>query len=81
MIYVLQGALKVLVGGETAAVHEGEVLLVPAGVRHQAEDARRHVRDDGGIGAIRSGGSMTLTWILLGLVVLLALWASPPTTG
>ena len=37
MIYVLQGALKVLVGGETATVHEGEVLLVPAGVRHQAE--------------------------------------------
>ena len=33
MIYVLQGALKVLVGGRAAAVHEGEVLLVPAGVR------------------------------------------------
>ena len=37
MIYVLQGALKLLVGGEAATVHEGEVLLVPAGVRHQAE--------------------------------------------
>ena len=37
MIYVLQGALKLLVGGEAATVHEGQVLLVPAGVRHQAE--------------------------------------------
>jgi quercetin dioxygenase-like cupin family protein len=37
MIYVLQGALRMLVGDEPATVHEGEVLLVPAGVRHQAE--------------------------------------------
>ena len=37
MIYVLQGALKMLVGGEAATVREGEVLLVPPGVPHQAE--------------------------------------------
>jgi quercetin dioxygenase-like cupin family protein len=37
MIYVLQGALKLLVGDEAASVREGEVLLVPAGVLHQAE--------------------------------------------
>jgi quercetin dioxygenase-like cupin family protein len=37
MIYVLQGALKLLVGDEAATVREGEVLLVPAGVPHQAE--------------------------------------------
>ena len=37
MIYVLQGALKMLVGGEPATVREGEVLLVPPGVPHQAE--------------------------------------------
>jgi quercetin dioxygenase-like cupin family protein len=37
MIYVLQGGLKMLVGGEAATVREGEVLLVPAGVDHQAE--------------------------------------------
>ena len=37
MIYVLQGALKMLVGDEAATVREGEVLLVPPGVPHQAE--------------------------------------------
>ena len=37
MTYVLQGAMKYLVGGEDVIVREGEVLHVPAGVPHQAE--------------------------------------------
>ncbi len=37
MTYVLQGALKCLVGGEEITVREGEVLHIPAGVPHQAE--------------------------------------------
>ena len=37
MVYVLQGALRCLVGGRDVTVREGEVLLVPAGVRHQVE--------------------------------------------
>lgn len=37
MIYVLQGALTVQVGGDVATVREGEVLVVPAGAAHQAE--------------------------------------------
>jgi quercetin dioxygenase-like cupin family protein len=37
MTYVLQGALKFLVGGEEITVREGEVLLIPSGVMHQAE--------------------------------------------
>jgi quercetin dioxygenase-like cupin family protein len=37
MIYVLQGALKCLVGGEELTVREGEVLHIPPGVEHQAE--------------------------------------------
>jgi quercetin dioxygenase-like cupin family protein len=37
LIYVLQGALRVLVDGEETTVREGEVLQVPAGVAHQAE--------------------------------------------
>lgn len=37
MIYVLQGAVRALVGGEEVTVREGEVLHVPAGVPHQAE--------------------------------------------
>lgn len=37
MTYVLQGALKFLVGGEEITVREGEVLHIPAGVEHQAE--------------------------------------------
>ncbi len=37
MTYVLQGALKFLVGGEEVTVREGEVLLIPSGVAHQAE--------------------------------------------
>src|SRR5438105_7318692 len=35
MTYVLQGALKVLVGGEETTVREGEVLHIPAGAMHQ----------------------------------------------
>jgi quercetin dioxygenase-like cupin family protein len=35
--YVLQGALRFLVGGEDVTVREGEVLMIPPGVPHQAE--------------------------------------------
>ena len=37
MTYVLQGALKFVVGGDEITVREGEVLLIPSGVAHQAE--------------------------------------------
>jgi len=37
MTYVLQGALKFVVAGEEITVREGEVLLIPSGVSHQAE--------------------------------------------
>ena len=37
MTYVLQGALKFVVGGDEITVREGEVLLIPPGVPHQAE--------------------------------------------
>jgi quercetin dioxygenase-like cupin family protein len=37
MTYVLQGALKLLVGGEEVIVREGEVLHIPSWVEHQAE--------------------------------------------
>ena len=37
MIYVLQGALRTLVGDEEITVREGEVLQVPGGAPHQAE--------------------------------------------
>jgi unsaturated pyranuronate lyase len=35
--YVLQGALKFLVGGEPMTVREGEVLQIPSWVEHQVE--------------------------------------------
>jgi unsaturated pyranuronate lyase len=37
MTYVLQGALKMLVGGEEITVREGEVLHIPTSVPHQVE--------------------------------------------
>jgi quercetin dioxygenase-like cupin family protein len=37
MTYILQGALKFLVGGEEVIVREGEVLHIPSWVPHQAE--------------------------------------------
>lgn len=37
MTYILQGALKVIVGGEVVTVREGEVLHVPSWISHQAE--------------------------------------------
>ena len=37
MIYVLQGALRALVGGEEMTVREGEVVHIPANVVHQSE--------------------------------------------
>ena len=37
MTYVLQGALKLLVGGEEVTLREGEVLHIPSGMPHQVE--------------------------------------------
>ena len=37
MTYVLQGAIRFLVGGEEITVREGDVLHIPSGVEHQAE--------------------------------------------
>jgi quercetin dioxygenase-like cupin family protein len=37
MTYILQGALKFLVGNEEIVVREGEVLHIPSQVLHQAE--------------------------------------------
>ena len=37
MIYVLQGALRIVADGGEFTVREGEVLVVPAGVPHQSE--------------------------------------------
>jgi quercetin dioxygenase-like cupin family protein len=37
MIYVLQGALRLLVNGEEVTVRDGDVLHIPAGVAHQSE--------------------------------------------
>jgi quercetin dioxygenase-like cupin family protein len=37
MTYVLQGALKFLIGGEEVTVREGELLHIPSWVEHQAE--------------------------------------------
>jgi quercetin dioxygenase-like cupin family protein len=37
MTYVLQGAMKFLVGGEEIMLREGEVLHIPSWVEHQAE--------------------------------------------
>ena len=37
MTYILQGRLKVLVGGEEVTVREGEVLHIPSWTPHQAE--------------------------------------------
>jgi quercetin dioxygenase-like cupin family protein len=37
MTYVLQGALKFLVGGEEITVREGELLHIPSWIEHQAE--------------------------------------------
>ena len=37
MTYILQGALKFLIGGEEMTVREGEVLHIPSWIPHQAE--------------------------------------------
>jgi quercetin dioxygenase-like cupin family protein len=37
MTYILQGALRFVVGGEEIIVREGEVLHIPSGTPHQAE--------------------------------------------
>ena len=37
MTYILQGVLKVVVGGDEMTVREGEVLHVPPWIPHQAE--------------------------------------------
>ncbi len=35
--YVLQGALRFLIGGEEITVREGEILHIPSWIEHQAE--------------------------------------------
>ena len=37
MTYILQGALKFVIGGEEITVREGEVLHIPSLIEHQAE--------------------------------------------
>jgi quercetin dioxygenase-like cupin family protein len=37
IVYVLQGALRARVGEEDVTVREGEVIVIPAGARHQTE--------------------------------------------
>ena len=37
MTYILQGALRFLIGAEEVTVREGEVLHIPSNVAHQAE--------------------------------------------
>ena len=37
LTYVMQGALRFLVGGEEAIVREGEVLVIPSRIEHQVE--------------------------------------------
>ena len=37
LVYVLRGALRCVVGAREIVVREGEVLRVPAGLRHQVE--------------------------------------------
>ena len=37
MTYILQGALRFVVGGEEIVLREGEVMHIPANVAHQAE--------------------------------------------
>ncbi len=37
LVYILRGALRCVVGAREITVREGEVLHVPAGLRHQAE--------------------------------------------
>ena len=51
MTYVLQGALKFLVGGEEITLREGEVLHIPSRIPHQAEalEDRRVDKQVGGI--------------------------------
>ncbi|MCL4848452.1 MAG: cupin domain-containing protein [Acidobacteria bacterium] len=54
LIYVLEGALRVMVEGEETVVRSGEVLWVPADATHQAEaledtlelDVFSPIRDD-----------------------------------
>ncbi len=37
MTYVLQGALRFVIGGEEITVREGEIIHIPSRVEHQAE--------------------------------------------
>jgi quercetin dioxygenase-like cupin family protein len=37
LTYVMQGALRFLVGGEEAIVRDGEVLVIPSWIEHQVE--------------------------------------------
>jgi quercetin dioxygenase-like cupin family protein len=37
MTYILQGALKFMIGGDEITVREGEVIHIPSQIEHQAE--------------------------------------------
>ncbi len=37
MTYVLQGRLRIVAAGQESIVREGDIILIPAGVAHQAE--------------------------------------------
>ena len=37
MTYVLQGRLRVVAAGQESIVREGDVIIIPSGVAHQAE--------------------------------------------
>ncbi|MFO7300860.1 MAG: cupin domain-containing protein [Acidobacteriota bacterium] len=37
LLYVLQGVVRVVTGADDATLREGELLVLPAGVEHQAE--------------------------------------------
>src|SRR4026209_1532784 len=54
MTYVLQGALRFLIGGEEITVREGEVLHIPSFLEHQAE-ALEDTFELGGVRPSRPG--------------------------
>ena len=94
MTYILQGALKFLIGGEEITVREGEVLHIPSWVEHQAEAledtlrARRVQPDPPGLaGSHRRllsslGRAPCMLGILFAIVIALVLWADRrATTG
>ena len=86
MTYILQGALRFLVGGEEITVREGEVLQIPSQIEHQAEalddtfsldvfSPIRHDWLDRADDDFRGSDTIMLGLILLALVALLVVWA------